>query len=189
MLTGNYMSGHGHAKKDHKASKQDIFIMVMTFVVGIFAGFYLYTTAFAPQFDEFMGQTEEVYNDFVIEGTQYGGDRMGGTAPSFQLLEKGSFRYLPYAVSGGSVAAKEGNLPKTLLTEIKQVVTPESLAIAAGPVVRGDCMSYVDGLDYTYAVTLEGENYTLDTCTTALTSDSIIATTLDKLWNYFATLE
>ena len=40
-----------------------------------------------------------------------------------------------------------------------------------------------------YDVTLNGETYTLDTCTTALTSDSIVNTTLDKLWNYFETAE
>ncbi len=183
------MSGHGHAKKEHKASKQDIAIMGITFVVGIFAGFYLYTTAFAPQFDEFVGQTEEVYADFVIEGSQYGGDRAGGTAPSFQLLENGSFRYLPYAVEGEVVEAKEGLLPRALLTEVKQTLTQESLEIASGPVVRGDCFSYVDGRDFMYKVTLESVDYTLDTCTTALTNDSIVGSTLDKLWNYFTEIE
>jgi hypothetical protein len=179
----------GHAKKEHKASKQDLIIMVMTFFVGIFAGFYLYTTAFAPEFDEFVGQTEEVYDDFVVEGTQYGGDRMGGAAPSFQLLENGSYRYLPYVGPDEVAEAQEGSIPRALLNEVKQVLTTEALEIASGPVVRGDCMSYVDGLDYTYDVTLDGVNYTLDTCTTALTASSLVSTTLDKLWNYFATLE
>lgn len=183
------MSGHGQAKKDYKASKQDIAIMVITFFVGVVAGFYLYTTAFAPKFDEFVGQTEAVYEDFVIEGSQYGGDRAGGTAPSFQLLENGSFRYLPYAEAGETVVAKEGLVPKVLLSEVKQTLTIESLTIASKIVTRGDCMSYVDGRDFNYKVTLDSENYTLDSCTTALTTESIVGSTLDKLWNYFETVE
>jgi hypothetical protein len=114
---------------------------------------------------------------------------MGGTAPSFQILENGSFRYLSYAASGTSSEIKEGLLPRALLVEVKQTLSKEALTIAAGPVVRGDCMSYVDGLDYAYVVTLETVEYTLDTCTTALTEDSLVNTTLDKLWNYFDTLE
>lgn len=183
------MSGHGHSAKAYKASKQDYLVMIMTFVVGVIAGFYLYTTAFAPNFDEFVGQTEEVYEDFVVEGTQYGGDRMGGTAPSFQLLENGSYRYLPYAAGGETPTAVEGTLPRELLNEVKQTLTEEALENSAQIVTRGDCMSYVDGRDFTYNVTLDGFDYTLDTCTTALSSGSIIKTTLDKLWNYFETLE
>jgi len=181
------MSGHG--TKDYKASSKDYLVMIMTFVVGIISGFYLYVTAFAPQFDEFIGQTEEVYEDFVLEGTQYGGDRMGGTAPSFQVLENGAYRYLPYAASGEVPEAQEGVLPRALFNEVTQTLTAEALEISSQIVTRGDCMSYVDGRDYTYNVTLEGEEYTLDTCTTALSSGSILNTTLDKVWNYFETLE
>ncbi|MBY0538123.1 hypothetical protein K2P47_01850 [Patescibacteria group bacterium] len=183
------MSGHGHAKKEYKASTQDWGIMIITFVVGVVAGFYLYATAFAPQFDELLGQTEEVYEDFVLEGTQYGGDRMGGTAPSFQVLENGSYRYLPYAAEGEIAEAREGLIPRALLNEVQQTLTVEALEISSQIVTRGDCMSYVDGRDYSYEVTLDGVEYTLDTCTTALSSGSIINTTLDKLWNYFETLE
>lgn len=179
----------GHHKVDRGAKKQDIVIMIGTFFVGIFAGGYFYTTAFAPQFDELTGQTEEVYADFVIEGSQYGGDRAGGTAPSFQLLENGSFRYLPYVVEGDTVEAKEGVVPRSLLSEVKQILTKEALETAAGPVVRGDCFSYVDGRDFVYKVTLDRINYTLDTCTTALTEDSLVNTALDKLWNYFTELK
>jgi hypothetical protein len=191
MLKGliyNYMSGHGHAQKKD-SGKQEIAIMITTFVVGVIAGFYLYTTGFAPQFDGLTGQTEEVYEDFVLEGTQYGGDRMGGTAPSFQLLENGSFRYLPYTSEGEVAEAKEGLVPRALLNEVKQTLTAEGLTNASQIVTRGDCMSYVDGRDFAYEVTLDGVNYTLDTCTTALTDGSIMNTTLDKLWNHFETLE
>ena len=183
------MSGHGHEKKEYKARTQDLVVMFMTFIVGACAGFYLYVTAFAPKFDEFMGQTDEVYEDFVVEGAQYGGDRMGGTAPSFQLLENGTFRYLPYSPAGESMEAKEGVLPRELMAEVKQTLTAEALSIASQTVTRGECLSYVDGRDFAYTVTLDGENYTLDTCTTDLQTSSIMGATLDKIWNYFTTLE
>lgn len=178
----------GHAKKDKGASKQDITIMVITFLVGIFAGFYLYTTAFAPQFDEFVGQTESVYEDFVVDGTKYGGNR-AGTAPSFQLLADGTFRYLPYTDSGMLGEVREGTLQRTLLREIKDNLTASSLELASQNVTRGDCASYVDGLDYSYSVTIDGDSYTLDTCTTNFRFDSDTYQTLDKLWKYFETLD
>lgn len=181
------MSGHHKVERD--ATSQDILIMIVTFIVAVCAGFYLYLTAFAPQFEEFAGQTEAVYEDFVVEGTQYGGDRLGGTAPSFQILENGTYRYLPYTPAGEVVKAREGTVPRSLLTEVKNAMTDEALATAATIVMRGDCMSYVDGLDYNYSVTLNGENYTLDTCTTNLKIEGTLSTTLDKLWNYFATSE
>ena len=181
------MSGHHKVNRD--ATRQDILIMIVTFIVAICAGFYLYLTAFAPQFEELTGQTEEVYEDFVLEGSQYGGDRMGGTAPSFQVLQNGSYRYLPYTSEGQVAQAKEGSIPRTLFNEVKNTLTIQSLETAATIVTRGDCMSYVDGIDYTYSVTVDGENYTLDTCTTNLRTDGTIAVTLDKLWNYFETIE
>lgn len=181
-----YMSGHHKVERD--ATKQDILIMIVTFIVAVCAGFYLYLTAFAPQFEDLTGQTEEVYEDFVIEGSQYGGDRMGGSAPSFQVLKNGTYRYLPYTAEGEVAEAKEGTVPRSLLTEIKNILTADSLESASTIVTRGDCMSYVDGIDYAYAVTLRGESYTLDTCTTNLKSDGSMALALDKLWNYFANL-
>lgn len=181
------MSGQG--TKDYKASNKDYVVMAVTFLVGVTSGFYLYVTAFAPQFDDFIGTTAEVYEDFVLQGSQYGGDRMGGTAPSFQVLKDGSYRYLPHVAPGEIAEAKEGVLPRTIFNEVKQTLTAEGLNISSQIVTRGDCMSYVDGRDYTYEVTLDGVEYTLDTCTTALTEDSIMKKTLDKLWNYFETLE
>jgi hypothetical protein len=191
MLSGTkytyFMSGHG--TKDYKASRKDYLVMIMTFVVGIISGFYLYVTAFAPQFDEYVGQTEAMYEDFVLEGSQYGGDRMGGTAPSFQVLENGSYRYLPYTAEGEVAEAREGVLPRALFSEVKQTLTADALEISSQIVTRGDCFSYVDGRDFNYSVTLDGVEYTLDTCTTALSTGSIMNTALDKLWNYFETVE
>lgn len=181
------MSGHHKVERD--ATRQDILIMIVTFVVGVSAGFYLYMTAFAPQFEEFSGQTEEVYEDFVLEGAQYGGDRMGGTSPSFQILENGSFRYLPYTQQGEITDAKEGVVPRALLNDIKKLMTVENLVTASAIVTRGDCVSYVDGLDYAYTVTLDGVNFNLDTCTTNLKSEGSMQIALDKIWNYFETIE
>ncbi len=183
----SYMSGHHKVTRD--ATKQDIVIMIVTFIVAVCAGFYLYLTAFAPQFEDFTGQTEEVYEEFMIVGSQYGGDKMGGTAPSFQVLQNGSYRYIPYTSEGAVVEAKEGSIPRSLFNEVKNALAADSLESAGIIVTRGDCLSYVDGLDYTYFVTLEGESYTLDTCSTNLKSDGSVARALDKLWNYFATIE
>ena len=76
----------GHAKKKKGIQLQEKILLVTTFLIGMVAGWYLYITAFAPQFNDFVGQTEAVYEDLVVVGDQYGG-RRAFDAPSFQVLK------------------------------------------------------------------------------------------------------
>ena len=175
-------------QKKTGVQKKDIGLIFMTFLIGIAAGWYLYISAFAPQFNEYLGESEAVYEDLVVVGEQYGGMRLG-TAPSFQLLKDGSFSYLPFSETGESAKPIQGTLPRTLLNEIKMELTARNLADLSAIVTDPACASAYDGIDYVYEITLQSEVYTLDTCSTAFTNTSDTGIALDKLWNYFTTLE
>lgn len=173
------------AKK--RIKNQDLGIIAVTFIIGLVAGWYLYVVAFAPQFNEYLGQTEAVYDDLVIEGDQYGGFRTG-TPPGFQLLKDGSYTYVPFTAAGTVVEPKQGNLPRALLSEVKTLATRSNLSQWAKPEIASNCASMVDGIDYRYEIILNTVVYNLNTCGTALATDQVANDTLDKLWNYFETL-
>jgi len=184
MSTNN--ASHGHQNK-HGFKRQDFLSLLITFIIGVVAGGYLYMTGFAPQFEELTGQTEAVYDDLVVVGEVYGGDRLG-SSPSFQVLNDGTFRYLPSIVASEEVQAKEGTIPKTLLASLKKELTPNDLNKAEQTTAADNCLSYVDGLDYRYTITLDTVSYELDSCGTQFSVDSALGGALDSLWNYFETL-
>ncbi len=175
-----------HAKKKG-VKKQDLILIAVTFVMGIIAGWYLYVMAFAPQFNEFLGQTESVYEDLVLVGEEYRAEA-DGTLPSFQILKDGTFSYVPATALGDVATPMEGTLPRALWNEVKADLTKARLVKLDTVVVGEGCASANFGADFTYTVTLSSVEYTLDTCTTALSADTAVRTTLDKLWKYFATL-
>lgn len=179
-------AGHGHQSK-HGFKRHELLSLLITFGVGIVAGGYLYLTGFAPQFEDLSGQTEAVYEDLVIVGEQYGGDRLG-SAPSFQVLNDGTFRYLESAASEDQIIAKEGVVPKALLAAVKKELTPKELESLEQSAPADNCPSYVDGLDYRYTVTLASVSYKLDSCGTQFTVNSDLGSALDSLWNYFEML-
>lgn len=185
------MSGHGggHANKsNHGLKKQDLVSLIITFAIGMVAGGYLYLTGFAPQFESLSGQTEAVYDDLIIVGEEYGGDRTG-SAPSFQVLNDGTFRYLESASASEEIVSKEGVLPTTLLKAVKKRLLTSVLEKAQESTSAASCASYVDGLDYQYTITLQNVVYELDSCGTEFTTESTLGVSLEALWNYFRTLE
>ena len=181
----------GNTKKTTKKKGiqlQEEILIVTTLLIGMVAGWYLYVTAFAPQFDELAGTTEATYEDFVVVGDQYGGRRAGAT-PSFQVLKDGSYNYIAEASDGSGEIHRDGTLPRALWSEVRTALTPTKVTDLAQDVADGNCASFVDGIDYTYTITLDSTNYVLDTCTTRLSTDEATNIALDKLWNYFATVE
>jgi len=168
--------------------KQDILSILITFIVGTVAGAYLFLTGFAPQFLAHNGASDTTYSEFTLTGETYGGCLRSSSCPSFQILSDGSFSYLSSAIFTGT-ATIEGNLPGTLLNELRLKFTTIALENGSRSVRVVSCDSYVDGLDYRYEVILESIVYELDTCGKSFSVNSELGVTLDKLWNYFATLE
>jgi hypothetical protein len=176
-----------HPKKKRGIQLQEKILLATTFLIGGVAGWYLYITAFAPQFDHLVGQTESVYEDLVVIGEQYG--TQGASTPSFQVLKDGSFNYVTYNAATGEASHKEGTLPRSLWTSVKTDLSRTKLETLQKPVPDVTCAPTADGVNYSYDVTLNSVVYTLNTCTTDLAHDAAAIATLDKLWTYFGTLQ
>jgi hypothetical protein len=174
-------------KKQRGIQLQEKILLVTTFIIGGVAGWYLYITAFAPQFDHLVGQTESVYEDLVVIGEQYGNTQ--GVTPSFQVLKDGSFNYVTYTAVSGEAVHREGALPRSLWSAVKTDLGRAKLETLSKPVPEVTCARTAGGANYSYDVTLNSVVYTLNTCTSALSRDQAAISTLDKLWTYFETLE
>jgi hypothetical protein len=167
--------------------RQDIWTLLTTFVVGMIAGGYVYVTGFKPQFEQFSGQTAEVYQDLVIEGEQYGGDGLR-TLPAFQVVSDATFTYVPEAMPGEPGLPVQGTLPRALWNALSDELNGDDLFVNSQLVTVADCASAQGGIDYRYTITLDSVVYNLDTCGTNFTN-AALQETLDRLWNYFTTQE
>ncbi len=169
-----------------KLKKQDKLTVLSAFLIGIIGGSYLYLVGYAPEFQSGQGvETEEEATEFVVIGEMYGGMR-AGTPPSFQIETDGSYRYLPFSDNSEVPSpAVEGAIPRTLLRDLKDMLTDDVLIEGAKPETKEMCAQMVDGIDYRYIVVKDGVEYELDTCTTNLEAESEVGQKLGVLWEYF----
>ncbi len=169
-----------------KLKKQDKLTVLSAFLIGIIGGSYLYLVGYAPEFQSGQGvETEEEATEFVVIGEMYGGMR-AGTPPSFQIETDGSYRYLPFSDNSEVPSpAVEGAIPRTLLRDLKDMLTDDVLIEGAKPETKEMCAQMVDGIDYRYIVVKDGVEYELDTCTTNLEAESEVGQKLGALWEYF----
>lgn len=165
--------------------RQDIVTILFTFVVGFAFGMYLYTIGFMQDFDAPDVQSQQELSDFVLSAEVYGGCR--NTCPSFQILADGTYRYLFTPTAGAEQIIRDGTLPRALRRDISEAFNKTDLATQSVKTQPAVCNSYTDGIDVRYRVTLAGEEYLLDTCGTAVDTNSALWNTLVKTWNYFET--
>lgn len=159
----------------------------ITFVIGLIGGFYFFLTGYAPYVEEIK---EVVFTDdqdnvksLVIIGKQYGGCDIINQCASFQLEYDGSYSYLTSPVSEGAVP-EQGILSKAILGKVRTVIVPSTLYLASAVMIANECVSYVDGIDYSYEIIRGGELFVLDTCTTDLNKYPEILETLNIIWDY-----
>jgi hypothetical protein len=170
---------------------QDKVMLISAFIVGMAAGAYLYLMGYVPQFTSHdAAPQQELMRQFTLEGESYGGGR-AGIPPSFQILADGTYRYIPFALLDATNTindVRQGALPTGVMQSLRKALVPTDLTLAARPVAKDTCVSMVDGVDYRYTVTVSGAEFKLDTCTTALSSDSQIGQALATVWDYFMTM-
>ncbi len=168
-------------------SRQDMLSILITFVVGFVAGVYVYLVGFKPQVDRLQSQFEAPEQALEIVGEQYGGLRET-TPPSFQITARNAYRFIPSAPLGVVVEPRSGELPAAWRRPLRPYLNTTTLTAAATP-RQDSCASHVDGIDYRYRITLAGEVFVVDTCTTRLLSEPGLATALANLWSYFVVQE
>jgi hypothetical protein len=165
---------------------QDKFVFILTFLTGLAAGMYIYVISFKPTYaPETIDPNEELAQDFSVIGKQYGGDLQSDyVAPSFRITGNGNFDYRPGGNSESALEPVSGQLPNSLVSEIKDLATKGELEFLVQPRAESDCRSHVDGFDYQYRVILEGIEYHLDSCNTLLGYNSELAVALEDVWDY-----
>ncbi|MCD5381080.1 MAG: hypothetical protein LR008_00720 [Candidatus Pacebacteria bacterium] len=163
--------------------KADYISVLITFVVGIYAGGYLYLTVFAPAAQSLEPDQEKVLQ-LSITGELYGGCR--SACQSFHVLGDASFRYF-YTLEGSAKQKKhEGKLSRGMQQRIDSSFITEELERQSKLVEKSDCSSYSDGIDVTYEIVYQNEEYLIDSCTTAADGESELWKTLSDIWQDMA---
>ena len=162
---------------------RDIFLLATTAFVGLFCGVYVYLTVFAPVYVD--DQPDNFSSErFEIIGEAYGGCTFSG-CPSFRVTVNRSFTYLP----DGTGAVIEGTYPRREFAALRRRVEQANLETLAAPVASGQdigCISFVDGIDYRYTVTIDGKAFELDTCYSQLKNSAELQSALQEAFEVVA---
>jgi len=166
--------------------KDEVSILI-TFIIGFGGGFYFFLTGYAP-YAERVKETvfspdQRAVESLIINAKEYGGCERAGLCASFQLVYDGTYTYLPKSILAGAVPV-EGVLPRAMLSDVRAITLPSSLRVAARTATSDDCISYVDGIDYSYEIIRNGELFMLDTCTTMLSQNPEMLQVFATIWRY-----
>ena len=165
--------------------RQDVLSILITFTVGLFAGGYIYLTGFAPTVANREVPSAETFNQLVVESEVYGGCR--NSCPSYQVLGDGSYRYLYSPSFEADQVLKTGNIPFGLRRDLQRTLTADELEKQSRETSPALCESFSDGIDVRYEITLENTVYELDTCGTAVDTNSALWLNLNRVWDYLET--
>lgn len=158
-------------------------LLSLTFLTGVAIGMYIYIGVFKPMYaPENLSNTEAEASEWnLISRKRDGVSAVSYSQPSFRLLGDGSYTYLPGSTEGAMVEAKEGNLSRSLLSQLRTY--DDTLHDYSYTVARKTCASETGGYDYEYRFTKNTLTYNLDTCYTALGDDTPFAILLAQVWD------
>ena len=164
------------------------FILVMTFITGMFAGVYLYITAFAPAYDNNSNAVaNETEIDFLLHGKKVGEcNTQGAVCPSFELRSDRTYTFVPQYVYTNATPEKiTGKLGKNIFDVLISYIASIDLRALEEKTPHADCSPLYD-TNYRYDLTYKGVTYTYDTCNT-LFKESVLATKFYPLWSRLST--
>lgn len=161
----------------------DLLSILITFVVGVFVGGYLYTTSFAGFVARLETPDVEKVSEFTIVGEVYGGCREA--CPSFQVINDGSYRYLYTPYAGADQVVRKGTLPFQLQRNLRAVLTKNALIKQSQVRQPSVCNSYSDGIDVKYEIVIDGQEFILDSCGTTVDGGGDLWATLGSVWDYY----
>lgn len=160
--------------------------IMITFGVGFFTGIYLYISGFAGLMTQFAVPSQSQVDDFVIIADAYGGCR--SECPSFQVKSDGGYRYLYHPEAGAGEVLRQGTLPGEIRRDLRRAVTPRALDAQSESSAPSECVSFADGVDVVYEITVDGTEYVIDSCGTAVDGNSDLWQALNSIWVYYGTL-
>lgn len=161
-------------------TKQQTFVLVFTFIIGMCAGAYMFVTGFAPNYMNNSidnSATEGVLN---IRGTQFGGCQMAGVCASFELTSDRKYKYIPaYKLTEDTPEPLTGSVSSDVFSDLVKVVKATNLASLQAS--ESVCNAATDGIDYRYDVVVDGVSYELNSCGTKFYG-SLLYNDLLRLW-------
>ena len=155
------------------------FLFGSTLLIGMLSGAYLYVTAFAPDYAAGISTGEDIDEEvLVIEGEMYGGCSEMDSCATFRLVDGKNYDF----ISSSDAEIAKGKLSSSRRTTLLQILDHDVLEKNSQMFENNSCDAYVDGIDYTYTVWLDGKTYELDTCTTALANNTTLQEVLLDIW-------
>lgn len=154
--------------------KKDKQLIIATFLFGIFTGFFLYVTVFAPAYNDGLlpDMPRNQSNVITITGVQYGPCLDSGmTCPSFELDTDGVLRSIGPTPLSEPEVVEETQLPRALVGDVRQKLQEVDWALVTEPRFGGDC-GMTELNEYRYVVTMGEVTYIIDTCATEFPFES-----------------
>ncbi len=158
---------------------QDKLSIMITFVVGFVIGGYVYLAGFLPTYHLPEAVTPDAYESFVIVGDSYGSCALDNKCLSFQLLDRD---YRAILGSGDDAQVVNGSISGALARKLLRTLTPDVLAAQTTPLSVPVCLYEETGTGFRMTITLEGKNYVLDTCVSAIDYEGAAWLALTEVW-------
>lgn len=163
---------------------QDKISLLITFFVGVVVGAYIYITGFVPTYRLPEIGTEQQYSNWVIIGESFGACEVDGNCLSFQVLQNGSFQ----GIIGGESVRQEfkGKVSGHTRQSLDKTLTDSVLSAFSKPKSETSCLYGDDATNFRFRITIEGKNYSFDTCHSDIDYNSTTWETLKTLWKEVA---
>ena len=167
--------------------KDDLISIIITIVVGFVGGAYLYVAHFTKLYgtDEVASQEEQA--QFSVTAEAYGS--CGTNCPAFQVKNDGTYRYRFYTEINQPPVVREGTLPLSEQRSLKRALDESELLQQAQTIAPGTCNSATGGIDIRYGVVYQAAQYRIDSCGTAVDSESDLWLAFSAIWQYLQTVE
>ncbi len=165
--------------------RYEFIAIILTFIFGLFIGFYIYLTEFSVllhKFSNFINKPKSK-TGLTIYADSYGGCHQ--SCASFKIDINGKYHYFYFPTNAIEPVVREGVLPKALLKDLHKFLTLSEVKKQSRKITPEGCYSYADGIDVVYKINFGGDNeYTLDSCGTDIDKDSELWKVLSRAWEY-----
>lgn len=167
--------------------KEDLVSILITVVVGLIAGAYLYIAHFTKLYGQDEVETQQEQAEFSMLAEAYGS--CGTNCPAFQIKNDGSYRYRYFTEIDQPPIIKEGTLPLSEQRTLRRSLDESELAAQAQLIAVGTCNSATGGVDIKYSVVYQAQSYRIDSCGTAVDSGGDLWLAFGSVWQYLKTVE
>ena len=163
---------------------QDKISLLITFMVGIVVGGYVYLSGFATTYKLPTVGTEDQYTELVITGDAFGACESNFSCLSFQLLQDGSYQ----AIVGNETATRsyKGTISSRARQDLATVLDLETLHAMSEAKANPVCHYGEEATNFKFLVSREGKNYSFDTCRSNIDYASKAWKSLATVWQTIA---